>query len=241
MSFLTLVLRNLAVRRLRTTMTALVVAIGVLTVITLGIVLSSIRSSALAVLQTGRADFTVSQRGVSDVLNSNIDSNDVTAIRTTPGVADAAGALIGTIRLNRANPLFLQIGLRPQDFSAFGVTIVDGHGYAEGSPSDVLLGRGPLGTSACRVGDSFVVDGQPRHVVGIFSTGQALGDAGMMLPLDDLPGRAAPAGRGDAGVRPRPAWCRRPGVARPRRARRTRSSSRFGRRATSGAPTGASS
>ena len=46
MSFAQLVLRNLAVRRFRSTLTALVVAVGVLTVVTLGIVLSSIRSSA---------------------------------------------------------------------------------------------------------------------------------------------------------------------------------------------------
>ena len=183
MSFAQLGLRNLAVRRFRSTLTALVVAVGVLTVVTLGIVLSSIRSSALAVLQTGRADFTVSQRGVSDVLNSNIDTDDVTAIQRLPGVADAAGALIGTTRLNRDNPLFVQIGLRPEDLGGFGVTVLDGRPYAEGSPHDVMLGWRAARNLGLHVGDTFDLAGDPEHVVGIFSTGQALGDAGMMLPL----------------------------------------------------------
>ncbi|HSP39310.1 MAG TPA: ABC transporter permease [Frankiaceae bacterium] len=173
----------MAVRRLRSALTAVVVAIGVLTVVTLGIVLSSIRTSALAVLQTGRADFTVSQKGVADVLNSNIDASDVAGIRRLPGVADNAGALIATTRLNRENPIFLQVGLRPEDFGAFGVTLVAGQAYAEDSPHDVLLGWRAARNPGLHVGDAFDLAGDHQRVVGIFSTGQALGDAGMMLPL----------------------------------------------------------
>jgi hypothetical protein len=72
-TFLALVLHNVGVRKLRLALTALAVAIGVVTVVSLGVVTSSLESSELAIMQTGRADFTIAQKGGSDILNSSID------------------------------------------------------------------------------------------------------------------------------------------------------------------------
>jgi hypothetical protein len=40
-------------------------AVAILTVVTLGMVTTSLRDSAAAVLQVGKADFTVAQKGVA--------------------------------------------------------------------------------------------------------------------------------------------------------------------------------
>ena len=97
--------------KLRLTLASLAVAIGVMTVVPFSIVNDSLRSSALAIMQTGRADFTVAQKGVSDLLNSSIDEPRLRRIRGYPQVAGATGVLIGTTKLNPQNPLFLEIGI----------------------------------------------------------------------------------------------------------------------------------
>ncbi|HVS69368.1 MAG TPA: ABC transporter permease, partial [Mycobacteriales bacterium] len=132
MSFLGLVVRNLGVRKVRSALTSLAVAVGVLAVVTLGLINDSVRSSALSLLQTGRADFTVAQSGVSDVLNSNIQEVDVAKVGAVPEVSRAIGVLVASVRLNSTYPLFLEIGVNPVDLGPFGVQILQGHAYQPG-------------------------------------------------------------------------------------------------------------
>jgi putative ABC transport system permease protein len=182
MTFLGLIAHNLGVRKLRLAFTSLTVAIGVLAVVTLGVVNHSLRSSAFALMQTGRADFTIAQKGVSDLLNSNVNEDQVGSIDAYPGVAKVTGALLGTTKVGADNPLFVEIGIRPDSLADFGVTVVDGRAFTEQAPDEVMLGWRAARTLHKRVGDTVVID-TPFRVVGIYSTGQALGDAGAMFPL----------------------------------------------------------
>lgn len=188
MTFLGLIAHNLLVRRLRLAVASLAVAIGVMAVVTLGVVNHSLRSSALALMQTGRADFTIAQKGVSDLLNSNINADEIAPIRAHPGVASVTGALLGTTEVDADNPLFVEIGLAPEDLAEFGVTVVSGRAFDAHATDEVMLGWRAARTLGKEVGDTVVID-DPYEVVGIFNTGQALGDAGAMFPL--IPFQAA--------------------------------------------------
>lgn len=180
-----LIAHNVGVRRVRLVFSALAVAIGVLAVVTFSIVDSSLKASALAIMQTGRADFTIAQRGVSDLLNSNIDESSVARIRSDPRIAAATGVLVGTTKLNSTNPLFLEIGIDPAQLSDFGVTVLSGHPFTANG-TDALLGWRAANNLGKHIGDTIVLDSNPHRIVGIYSTGQALGDEGVMLPLIDF-------------------------------------------------------
>lgn len=171
------------VKKLRLALTSLAVAIGVLTVVTFSIVDHSLRASALAIMQTGRADFTVAQKGTSDLLNSNIDAATFERISAEPGVARATGVLIGTTRLDADNPLFLEIGIQPADLAEFGVVVDAGSAFTATATDQVMLGWRAANNLHKHVGDPVTIDGTALRVVGIYATGQALGDAGAMLPL----------------------------------------------------------
>ena len=186
MSFLGLVLRNLGVRKVRSALTALAVSVGVLAVVTLGLINDSVRTSALALLQTGRADFTVAQTGVSDVLNSSIQQADVDRVAQMPGVGRSIGVLVGSVRLNASYPIFLEIGVDRTDLEPFGVHITAGHAYAENSIDQVMLGYQAADNLHKTVGDPINIDGNPFTIVGLYSVGQALGDSGAMMPLRTL-------------------------------------------------------
>ena len=178
-----LVLHNVGVKKLRLALTSLAVAIGVMTVVTFSIVNHSLRETELAIMQTGRADFTIAQRGVSDLLNSNVDQGTLNRIKAEPDIAAATGVLVGTVRLNAANPLFLQIGIRPEELANFGVTVVAGKPFSATAAHELMLGWRASSNLDKHVGDQLDVDGTIYRVVGVYSTGQALGDAGAMLPL----------------------------------------------------------
>ena len=77
MSFATLILHNVTVKKLRLALTALAVATGVLAVVSLGVVTHSLETSDLALLRTGQADFTIAQKGVADLLSSSIDARSL--------------------------------------------------------------------------------------------------------------------------------------------------------------------
>jgi putative ABC transport system permease protein len=182
-TFVSLVVHNVAVKKLRLALTALAVAIGVLTVVSLGVVTHSLESSDLAILATGRADFTVAQKGVSDIIGSNIGETQLARIAAYRGVAGVTGVLIATSHLNSANPQFLEIGIRPDQLGAFGVSVVAGQQFAASSSDQVMLGWRAAESLGARVGDRITLETNSYTIVGIYSTGQALGDAGAMLPL----------------------------------------------------------
>ncbi|HEV7206386.1 MAG TPA: ABC transporter permease, partial [Jatrophihabitans sp.] len=183
LTFAGLVVHNVAVKKLRLVLTATAIAIGVMTVVTFNIVDHSLRQSALSIMQTGRADFTIAQKGTSDLLNSNIDQATLDRISAVPAIAAATGVLVGTTKLNADNPVFLEIGIEPGKLADFGVTVVSGRPFGPTAAGEVMLGWRAANNLGARVGDTVDIDGDRLRVVGIYSTGQALGDAGAMRPL----------------------------------------------------------
>jgi len=73
----------------------------------------SLGQTAISVLRTGNADFTVAQKGVSDILYSAMDEREVESIRSYPGVDRAIGVLIAAVKLDADHPFFLELGINP--------------------------------------------------------------------------------------------------------------------------------
>ncbi|MDE3203117.1 MAG: hypothetical protein KGQ66_02715 [Acidobacteriota bacterium] len=72
--------------RPETTLTAIAVAISVMAIVTLTVVTKSLQNSAAAVLQIGRADFVVAQKGSPGILDSVVTDTQVSGVavdRTT--------------------------------------------------------------------------------------------------------------------------------------------------------------
>jgi putative ABC transport system permease protein len=154
-----------------------------MTVVTLTVIGSGLENSAAAILKIGNADFTVAQKGVSDILFSNLDEHQLSQIRATKGVASAVGVLIETEKINAANPLFLEIGIPPDELAQFGVQVIAGQPYSPDATHEVMLGWRAAQDLGLHVGDSFHANGTQNIVVGIYSTGISFGDLGAMFPL----------------------------------------------------------
>lgn len=194
MFFALLILENVYTRKMRTVLTGLTIAVTIMTVVAMGILTHSLRETAISILKTGKADFSVAQKNVSDVLSSSIDEKDLTAIRTDPAISSAVGILVEPIRLDADRPMFLRIGMRPEDTEPFGVDLVVGRLYDANAPDELILGYRAARDLGKTVGDTIVIDQVEYRVVGIYNTGQVFGDAASMMSLVELQARVRKPG-----------------------------------------------
>jgi putative ABC transport system permease protein len=183
MTFVGLVAHNVWSKKLRSILTAVAVAIGVMTVVSLGIVTQSIKTTAAAVLKTGDADFTVAQNGSSDILSSSMTQAQLARIQGTAGVQSAVGVLLDTERLNAQNPLFIEVGIAPQDLGPFGVKIVAGHAFDPTAANQMMLGWQIAQDLGLRPGDTLRIAGGVKTIMGLVSTGNVFGDSAGIFPL----------------------------------------------------------
>lgn len=186
MRFATLVLHNVRIKPLRTVLAALAVAIGVAAGITIGIITHSLRETAVQILEIGRADFSVSQKGVSDLLDSALDDEQLALLASEPDVESVIGIMVAPIDLDADNPFFLRIGIDPASMEEFGVDVVAGRPFGATAPDEIMLGYRAARHLDKTVGDTVTLDEDTYRVVGLFATGQVFGDAAAMMPLVTL-------------------------------------------------------
>jgi len=87
-SLFRLVIENVWMKKARSLLTAFAIAIAVMTVVSLGIVTQSLKTTAAAILATGQADFTVAQKHASDIFNSSVTTVRVTRLNRTGAQRD---------------------------------------------------------------------------------------------------------------------------------------------------------
>jgi putative ABC transport system permease protein len=194
MTFFGLIVRNLWSRKVRSFGLAAAVAFAVMTVVTLAVTSSGLEQSAAAVITVGKADFTVAQKGSSDLLASTIDREELARIRATRGVASAVGVLVEIEHIDAANPAFIEIGINPADLAPFGVKVVRGRPYGLTAAHEAMLGWRAAANLGLRVGSLFHANGTWNTVTGIYSTGNQFGDSGAMFPLPAMQGYNRVAG-----------------------------------------------
>ncbi len=183
MSFTWLIWHNVWSKKVRSALTALAVAVGVGTVVVLGIVTASLRTTAAGVLEVGTADLTIAQQGVNDILNSALTEPQLEQVRSVPGVQSAIGALLSTDSLDADHPLVIQVGIRPEDLTPFGVQVAAGRAFTADAEDEVMVGIRLAQDLGLRPGSTLDIAGGPKTVVGVFNTGSVFGDGAVMFPL----------------------------------------------------------
>jgi putative ABC transport system permease protein len=186
MSFFVLIFRNVFTRKVRSSLTGVAVAIAIMTVFALGVLTFSLRQTAISILHTGSADFTVGQKGVSDVLYSSLDEEQMARVASYEGVESVVGVLIAVVELDKEHPFFLELGIQPEQMEKFGVTTVEGAKFGPTPADEIMLGYRAARDFGKKVGDEFVIEDNTFRVVGIFQMGEVFGDSASMLPLVTL-------------------------------------------------------
>lgn len=180
-----IVWRNLLRQPLRTTLTVLGVALGVIAIVAFGALVEGVRDAIDAGLRIGGADLIVFQAGVAADFLSALDEQTTRAkLQADPDVMSAAAGLMHIMPVG-SQRFTVVMGVEPEGFT-YSAT------YVEGPPiraaDEAGLGVLAAKTLGKRIGDTLTLADRTFHIVSIFHTGVVVYDAAIAVRLDTLQG-----------------------------------------------------
>lgn len=176
-----LIALNLVRNRGRTVLTAAGIAIGVATIVALLALTQGLKQSVGGLSHLGGASLGIFQGGVADPTASVLPQSLVPKVRDQPGVQDAAPIQLVTDAYPDS-PSALVFGVRPDSFVQRRLVVTAGR--ASG-PGQAMVGKAFADSQGIGPGDTVVLKGSRYPVTGVYESGVAFEDSGVVVPLPD--------------------------------------------------------
>lgn len=196
MSFLKLILKNPFRNRARALLAIIGIAIGIATIVALGMVTSGLQNSTQSTLKAGSAEVTVTKIGSSNFGSSGgtLDESLVTDLKNISGVKDTAGILRVTANITNTSGGggfgsmggLIVSGIEQSKLGLVGVTTVNGTLFTNENSNEIILGKTAAQNLNKTVGSTLNIFGNEFKVTGIFETGNFIQDAGAFTSLNAL-------------------------------------------------------
>ncbi|MCC6790635.1 MAG: ABC transporter permease [Thermomicrobiales bacterium] len=182
MSFTILVLKNLLRQRTRSALTILGIAIGITTVVALGVIADGLKATSGEIINAGGADFMVGQKGAADLTFSTVTTQEWDALATVPGVERAVGVALYIKRVGD-NPYFVAIGIEPEQLATTTMHVVEGERFPIGATDQIMIGARAASELKLGIGDVLTISDRDFQITGIYQTGNVWQDNGAYVPL----------------------------------------------------------
>jgi putative ABC transport system permease protein len=190
-----IVWRNLFRQPLRTTLTVLGVALGVIAIVALGALVQGMNDSIDSGLKLGGADLAVFQAGVAADLLSSLDERETRAkLLTDPDVVSVAAGMSHIMPVGDQR-FTVVIGVEPEGFT-YNPQYVDGPPIREADEAG--LGAVAARTFKKQRGDTIEIGGRTFRIVSTFNTGVIIYDAAITIRIDTLQQMLGREGRATA-------------------------------------------
>ena len=179
MTWAGLVTKNLLRRKARTALTVAGVAIGVGLIVALLSITNGVKRTAAELIHVGRSDFGLFQSGAADLTRSLLPEELAGNVRRSEGVSQVARVflLVGAVEQSDSSLLF---GYVPGEFPERRLVVVSGR---RPTGNEALVGDGAARIHHLRVGGPVRAGKRSFRVAGIFHSGNAFVDRGVVLPL----------------------------------------------------------
>ena len=203
MNYFGLILKNPFRNRTRASLAIIGIAIGIATIVALGLVTSALQSSTQTTLKAGEAEITVMANG-SNSFQSSADLNmtQVAEIKKISGVKDAAGVLSEEISSSSSSSSstsssgfgrgggqggFSVTGIDSSKLSLVGINESSINGTIfNNSANEVIIGKTAAQNQNKTIGDNITLYNQTFKIVGIYETGSFMTDGGAYMSLSKL-------------------------------------------------------
>ncbi len=185
MKFFTLILKNPFRNKTRTILAIIGIAIGIATIITLGIITDGLKLSTEETLTAGGADFSIAESDAPDLFGSEIDEDYVEKINEVEGVRDTVGILMASSRVED-QPFFVIVGIDPEKFAISNIKVTEGRAFASGESNELILGKVASERLEKNVGDDLTLNREEYEITGVFETGDLQQDGGAFLSLENV-------------------------------------------------------
>ncbi|MEL7671576.1 ABC transporter permease [Methanobacterium sp.] len=204
MNYLGLILKNPFRNRTRASLAIIGIAIGIATIVALGLVTSALQSSTQTTLKAGEAEITVMANGSNNFQSSaDLNMTQVANVKSISGVKDATGVLSEEISLNSSSSSSSSSGSgfgRGGGQGGFSVTGIDssklslvgisGSGLNgttfNNSANEIIIGKTAAQNQNKTIGDNITLYNQTFKIVGIYETGSFMTDGGAYMSLSKL-------------------------------------------------------
>ena len=192
MNYLGLIIKNPFRNKTRTSLAIVGIAIGIATIVALGLITNGLQASTQTTLKAGAAEITVMQTGSNGFESSgSINESRVADIQNISGVKDVAGVLSATANVagssNTGPSGGLSVnGMDSNKLNLVGIDSVNGTIYSNGSTNEIILGKSAAEDINKTVGDTITLFGKDFKITGIFETGSFMTDRGAYMPLNTL-------------------------------------------------------
>ncbi len=177
-----LIAANLLRRKVRTTLTAVGVAVGVATIVALVSISAGLDRTASGLINLGNAQLGLFQAGVGDLTASTLPASLAQRAAQVPGVSEAAPISVLSGELPQAKS-FLVFGVVPGSFVVRRLVMVQGR-PAQGA--EAMVGDAAARQLHLGIGSSLMLSGNAYRVVAIYHAGVLFEDQGAAIPLSEV-------------------------------------------------------
>jgi len=184
MSFLSFIVKNPFRNRTRSILAIVGIAIGIATIVALGIVTDGLKESTESTLKAGQADFTITKANSGGFFSRTLHQSYVDEVQNITGVKEAVGVLINTYSLN--GDAFIFMGISPDKLELANINLQEGNAFTSNGSNELILGKRASQSLDKHVGDTITLFGSDFKITGIYETGNMWEDGGAFLDLDKL-------------------------------------------------------
>ena len=189
MNYIGLIIKNPFRNKTRTSLAIIGIAIGIATIVALGLITGGLKASTENTLKSGGAEITVIQAGTSGFESGTIDESRVDDIKNISGVKDDAGIL----RTSASTPGsttsgfggFMVSGINSSKLNLVGIDSVNGTVFSDDA-NEIIVGKTAAQSLNKTVGDTITLFNTDFKITGVFETGNFITDAGGFMSLNKL-------------------------------------------------------
>jgi putative ABC transport system permease protein len=190
-SFIGLVVKNVARQPVRAVLTLVGITLGITTVVALGVITAGLQDTAGAFVRSGGADFLVAQEGAADMTLSTVAEERLDDIAGVEGVGEVYGAFLHVTTAG-SNPFFFLIGVEDQALAAHPPILVDGRVMESGDGGGgLIIGESAASDLGVSVGSEVEISDRVFVVVGVLRSEVVWEDRGAIAALDTVQDLAA--------------------------------------------------
>jgi len=172
-------------RKMRSGLTILGIAIGIMLVTALLMVSSGLEAQFQRVVEEGGGDFVVMEKNAPDLMLSRVDLSTKRALEKMDSISWVSGMVFTTATV-RGRPYVLIFGVEINERTLKQFSVVEGRTLKADDTTKIIVGRMLSVQEELDVGDTLEIKGESFAIVGIYETGASFEDSGGVLPLQKV-------------------------------------------------------
>lgn len=189
MNYLELMIRNPFRNKTRSFLAIVGIAIGIATIVALGVITAALEESTQTTLQEGTAEITAMPLGSSMMggASGSLNESYVDELKNISGVKQTAGLLqVSITDPTGTGPGAITVyGMNSKDLELEGINSINGSTYND-NKREVIVGKSVVDSENYTIGDNITILGEQYKIVGTYETGSMFTDGAIYTGLETL-------------------------------------------------------